>query len=179
MSDLAKTLLFIFCFLVAVNAARAQNVAEPGDDAQILKVISIIDQNESKIADLAQGKNIDPVVLHYAKLIQIDHQMNLDWDKELTRYLGSAPPQDSALITHWRNLGQDILIKLAPLDKDDFSREFIWELIRGYSNALVWIYSQNPQDKQIKMFLEDTKQRLALHLKRAQQLREEVLDNPG
>ncbi len=176
-----KNLIWLGCIILGVyliahaKFALAQMIPRQKDDAQVLGLIEAEDFNEIHLAQLAEQKNIDQPILAYAWGLERYQRKNLDDLRKLSSELGINHVSNNGQIVYMRRRGEQEIFNLAPLDQDDFSREFIWDMITGHSKVLSWIDSQDVHHAEVRKFLEETMRHITFQLKMAQQIREKVL----
>ena len=144
-------------------------------DADILSVVAVIDQNEIQMAHMVEQKNVNRHILDYAKMLDRDHNKNLDQDQQLSQELGLTLGENSGTAGQLQSDGNKGMAALSSLDQVSFSREFISDMIKGHTDVLNWIDNQQAQNERVKRFLNETRKYISKHLKKAQYIQVHVL----
>jgi len=145
---------------------------EMGDDAEALAIVMAIDRNEINAAEAAQGKELSQPVMDYATMLEQEHTANLNKAQNLSQTL-NVTTNETTEVQNLQQKGEDMLAKLNPLNGNEFEREYISSMIQGHQDALNMIDNQllpSADNDQVRSFLNETRQAVAMHLERAQQL---------
>lgn len=162
--------------LFAVLAASAPPARAGGNygpaDAEVLEVLSAINRNEIAAAELAIAKSTAPQVLNYAKMMEEDHQANLNEAQRLLKNAGPAPV-DEAESADVKAKGEIELVALQPLEGSRFNAAYISMMVKGHGDALATIDKKlfpKARSKDVKTHLRDTRNRVAAHLAEARRV---------
>jgi putative membrane protein len=155
--------------LTAAGPWAEADIPVQNTDADILGVLSVIDENEITTAQLAQEKDMDKNVLDFARMLAFDHSKHLDETKYISQTLGLSIT-DNLLLQKMRTDATQERGALEALDGNDFAQLFIADIIKHHSEALNWLEQQNSQNQEITDFINKTRGQLAMHLKAAQKI---------
>ena len=164
--------LTLFAVLTAsVPSARAEGNYGPAD-AEVLKVLAAINTHEINAAVLAIAKSTAPQVLNYAKMMEEDHQANLN---ETLRLLKNAGPEpvDEAESAAVKAQGEAHLADLRPLEGSRFNAAYISMMVKGHGETLSTLDKKlipKARSKDVKKHLRDTRDRVAAHLAEARRV---------
>lgn len=163
-------------------------------EADVLPIVMAIDANEIAAGALAVTKNVNPLITGYANML-IDHHgdnlrksialcKDMEGDKvgqanpgepQLAGERTTIEPPQSVKIIQWK--GAECLGRLAPLDGDAFRVAYLDDMIKGHTMALNLIDTKLMSaavNEDLKKHLTETRESVATHLKRAQDLRAEI-----
>lgn len=171
MGKLMRACAFVLTFWtmgIGIPLAIAE-ISVQNSDAETLGILSGIDQNEIQEAQLAEQKNINSQVLDYARMLDKEHNKHLDQTRQLAQALGLVIGNNASL-DHLRTQGAQDLAVLTPLNGSAFVQLYLADIIKGHSEALNWIESQDASDGDVKKFLQETRNDMTMHFKKAQNL---------
>jgi predicted outer membrane protein len=152
---------------------RAVGNADAKGDAEVLGLVGAVNDNEIVAAMEAGKKKLSQPVADYAKMLHMDHGMNL----EKTLMLGQkidVTPMETAEVDKLRVKGAGELAMLVPLTGDTFSAAYLAAMIKGHTEVLDMIDNQllkRAAHEAVKAHLTDTRASVAKHLAAAKQLR--------
>jgi predicted outer membrane protein len=174
MKKLVCTIFFFIglYFIIGLECVLA-DIPVQHSDAEVLGVLSVIDQNEIQAAQLAEQKTIDQRVLDYARTLDVECNQHLDHTRHISQELGMTL-EDNASLDQLRAQGTEDLAALTALDAGDFARLYLEDMIKGYSEALNWMDIQNTNNEHVKEFLKETRRRLVMHLEKASKMQANV-----
>jgi predicted outer membrane protein len=171
MKELIRSGVITIGFLMISMGCVGAEIPVQHTDAEILGVLSAVDQNEIQAAQLAEQKFIVKGVLDYAKMLDMDHNKHLDDARRISQELGLIVEDDASLDQIRTKGGQD-LAALTALDGEAFAQLYIADVIKEYSETLNWMNSQSAQNQQLKAFLTETRNRFLTHFDKAQEIQE-------
>ncbi len=151
---------------------RAMGNADAKGDAEILGLVGAVNDNEIVAAMEAAKKKLSQPVADYAKMLHMDHGMNL----EKTLMLGqkiNVTPMETAEVDKLRVKGAGELAMLVPLDGDKLAAAYLAAMIKGHTEVLAMIDNQllkRASHDAVKAHLTETRGSVAKHLAAAKQL---------
>jgi putative membrane protein len=180
-SVFAATPLLAFSYPDNHNNPQAENQSV-GDnkDGEVIATLITINKNEIAAANLAEKKQISPMVKNYAKLLHKDHSQNLNNTIKLSHKINERPEQTEGVIA-LRKHGQEEMATLQPLNGQKFEVAFINDMVKGHQAALDKIDNtllQNAHNPQLKRHLQMTRNKVAQHLQIAKKIQSQLKSSP-
>jgi putative membrane protein len=165
---IASTLLTSF----SMSATAAENTPpSSGRDAHALAVVATADRDEIAAAKQAQTKKLGADTMAYAKMLQNDHQANLDQTRALAAKAGKdAAPSDKDAM-HKKDA--QTLADLAKLDGDTYEKAYLDAMVKGHTEVLAKLDNDlvpKASDPAVKDHLSKTREAVAAHLEKAKAL---------
>ena len=151
---------------------RPMGNADAKGDAEILGLVGAVHDNEIVAAMEAGKKKLSQPVADYAKMLHMEHGMNL----EKTLMLGqkiNVTPMETAEVDKLRVKGAGDLAMLVPLDGEKFAAAYLAAMIKGHTEVLDMIDNQllkRAANDAVKAHLTETRGSVAKHLAAAKQL---------
>jgi len=151
---------------------RAMGNADAKGDAEILGLVGAVNDNEIVAAMEAGKKKLSQPVADYAKMLHMEHGMNL----EKTLMLGqkiNVTPLETAEVDKLRVKGAGELAMLVPLDGEKFAAAYLAAMIKGHTEVLDMVDNQllkRASNEAVKAHRTETRGSVAKHLAAAKQL---------
>ena len=171
------TILAIATFGFTTGALAKENMqgAKAGvkpADAETVKLLMAINQNEINLANEAQKKQLSPSVGDYAKMISKEHSENLTKTNEIAQ-ANQITPKDSPRSRLLEGKGEKEVTKLSALEGPKFEAAFIQAMIKGHTEALSIIKARISVtgNDALKTHLTETRDRIQSHLDQAKALK--------
>jgi putative membrane protein len=120
----------------------------------------------------AGKKKLSQPVADYAKMLHMEHGMNLEKSLMLGQKLDVTPTETTA-VDKLRVKGAGELAMLVPLEGEKFAVAYLAAMIKGHTEVLDMIDSQllkRAADEAVKAHLTETRGSVAKHLAAAKQL---------
>jgi putative membrane protein len=140
-------------------------------DSEILGILMAGDRNEIASAQQAQGKDIAPEVMNYAKMIEQEHKADLDKLEALSKKIGVEPTLGAQATQ--RVKGLKVLAMLTPVNGKDFEKKYIDAMVQDHTEDLNLIdtdLSKDVKNPELKAQIAETRSHIAMHLDKAKQL---------
>ena len=155
----------------AADAGAAATVpAGSLDDAEILAVVRTVNSAEVAAAELATERAAAGETRQYAQHVMEDHSKG---NQQVATLAAAIPPRDNALSMTLREQGAADLEKLEQQSGEQFDRTFVVAQARMHQQVLDTIDEQllpAADDQQLRMLLQTTREKVAMHLEHAQEL---------
>lgn len=166
--------LLLFSGLIAYAGDESD---KKQSNAQILQDLIVIDQNELLAAQLATEKADNAKVKEYAVLLLKEHQANLEKTTALAKKINSTP-QGSDLSQELQNMGEKTLNQLKTVTKGKFDKAYLQVMITSHKKALNLLdqFIKDSTNEQLTNHLQETRQHVAMHLAKAQELQKKSDD---
>ncbi len=152
---------------------RVMGNVDAKGDAEVLGLVAAVNENEIVAAmEVKKKKNISQPVADYAKMLHMDHGMNLEKTLMLGKQI-SVTPAETAEVDKLRVKGAGELAMLVPLDGDKFAAAYVAAMIKGHTEVLAMIDNlllKRATNDAVKSHLKDTRSSVAKHLATAKQL---------
>lgn len=144
-------------------------------DAQILKIIMVVNTNEVNAGKLAEGKATNSDVKNFAKKMQADHSKNLKDAEKLANKL-NIKPEDSDTSNDLQKQGQEEGDKLAATDPTKFDQDYMDAMVNGHKKVLDMLDNTIPNTKNpdLVKFLKATRNKVEQHYKLAQEVSKKI-----
>ena len=140
------------------------------DDAEILAVVRTVNSAEVAAAELATERAAAGDTRQYAQHVMEDHSKG---NQQVATLAAAIPPRDNALSMSLREQGAADIEKLEQHSGEQFDRVFVEAQARMHQQVLDTIDEQllpAADDQQLKMLLQTTREKVAMHLEHAQEL---------
>jgi putative membrane protein len=159
-------ILIMACVTPRVMAAQTSP-----SDAEALALVAAIDKNEITGAEKAAEKKTSKPVLEYAQMLHKQHTANLDQTMKIAKKIGVDPAETPA-VQALHAKGDQEVAALAPLDGDQFARQYVSNMIQDHTEALNMLDSRisAAQNEDVKKLLTKTRSHVAMHLERAKKI---------
>jgi putative membrane protein len=145
-------------------------------EGEVIATLITLDKNEMAAANLAEKKQISPLIKNYAKLIHRDHSQNLSATLKLSQKIKERPEQTEDVIA-LKKQGQEEMATLQPLNGQKFEVAFINAMVKGHQAALDKIDDMllpNAHTPQLKRHLQMTRNKVAQHLQIAKKIQSQL-----
>lgn len=141
-------------------------------DDKIFSEIITLDKNEIAAAREGEKRATNPKVREFARYLSKHHSINLKKTLSLSHKLKIIPEEDYRSMQMQRD-GERELTQLKTLDKNDFDRVFISDMIRDHRQALSLLNDalRKVTNPMLKAHLMAMYQVVEHHLQRAEKLR--------
>ncbi len=154
---------------------------EPLSEAQIVGVVSTIDQGEIAQAEIAQMRARDMSVREYARRLRAEHQATEGRLQALQAELGMRMAE-SELGADLRQQNERIAEQLRQTSNAQFDVVFLDGQIGLHQRAILILDTQllpQSENARVETFLQDTRASLVTHLVQARRLRARFPQEPG
>jgi putative membrane protein len=166
----------------AVNAPAATaadtSAAPPGAPAagalsqgQAVAMVGAVDKHEIAAAEQAKSKKVTGDVADFANMLHSEHSRNL----EAGQKLGVA--QTSAEVTSMEEKGRADLAMLGEKSGKDYEKAYVDAMVKGHEEALSLLDSRllpAATDENVRTFLNNSRDHVAMHLERAKALQQKA-----
>lgn len=150
------------------DASAASAVVSAG---AALAIVAAVDEHEIAAAEQARAKQVTGDVLEYANLLQREHAANLKAGEALNR--GAAGPADTVEAEARRTKGRAELAALDMKSGADYQNAYIDAMVKGHGEVLALLETRlipSATDEQLRNFLTNSRDHVAMHLERAKSL---------
>jgi putative membrane protein len=140
-------------------------------DGEIVGILMASDKNEIAVAQQAEGRNLSPEVMDFAKMLETEHQDDLNTLQTLSQKEGIQPPATAGMVI--RAKGAKNLAMLMPQNGKDYEKSFVNAMVQDHIEDLDLIDKDLMKDVHnpaLKAQLADTRSHVAMHLDKAKQL---------
>lgn len=144
-----------------------------GTDAEVLAFVIASDMNEVLAAAQAQLKKIAQPIMDYAKMLHMEHGMNIEKTMKLGQTIKTKPAHTNA-VDNLQVKGAGELAAIVPLNGKDFETAYIDAMIKGHNEVLAMIDGKllkQAKNGDLKKHLAETRQHVAMHLEAAKKLK--------
>ena len=172
--------------LAVVGVATAQNPSPAPEkpatvpapqpaagDTVALSTLRAVNKHEIAAAELAQSKSIDAATMDYAKMLEKDHEANLEKVEEISK-LTKTPLAESPDIKALEDQTRNERERLAKLDGAAFQTAYLDAMIAGHADVLGKLDAKllpGASDVAVQQHLRATRESVSRHLDKAKQLR--------
>lgn len=148
-------------------------------EAQILGLISAINQNEINAAEEASKRQLSQEVYNYAAKMQQEHTANLEKTIKLGLKLDIRPASTSENKEVQKQIekGEKELDKLTRLSPDKFEKAYIDAMVKDHSEALNLIDKKlmnMSNNTEVKDHLTETREHVSTHLEEAKKIQADL-----
>lgn len=143
-----------------------------GSDGEILAFVNAINTNEINAAQEAKRKDINKNVMDYADMLLTEHQNNMEKTNQLASNQNISATETDR-VTALKQKGQDLLTRLQGLNGANFESAYVQAMIKDHQDGLNLLDNQlipQADNESVKQHLTETRQHIAKHLERAQEL---------
>lgn len=158
------------------GAAMTPPPAERLNDAQIAKIVMVVNTADSAGGTLAQQKAQNAEVKQFGQLMVTDHGALNKQTQQLAQRLG-VTPEDSPVSQQLQTKTQQTAQHLQGLSGAEYDRQYIQHEVEMHQQALQMLDQQllpNAQNPDLKKLLQDARPIYEGHLQRAQQVQSAV-----
>ncbi|MEG3192586.1 DUF4142 domain-containing protein [Lysobacter sp. D1-1-M9] len=184
----------------ALTDTMAMDQSAVGSDqgAEALALVMAVDEHDIAAAEQARDKDVDGEVREFADMLHTEHTQNLETTRQLMQNTGGAVgdsaeasadpavrgdvagPQAGAMadvgnmpeVQAQRQKGEMVLRDLGAMEGDEYEQAYIDAMVQGHTDALAMLDErlQGVDDEQIRQHLTMTRDAIASHLERGQEL---------
>lgn len=143
---------------------------------EALGFVIVIDRNEIDASAEALKKELSEPVREFAEMLYKQHSENMEKTMRLGKQIDGSPIQ-SPEAEKLRTESETKLKELGQLNANEFEKQFIEAMVVSHSQALELIDNKllaSAQDEKVTAHLKETRESIAMHLKKAQQLQEQT-----
>lgn len=172
-TKLSLKILSILAAMSLLAIPAPTRAADVTGDAEIIGLLNTINQNEIKAGEIAAKKASTHDVMAYATHMQKAHQTNLDQTLKISEKLGVSADTATDEAIKLRENGIKELMKLSPLDGNQFDRAYIDSMVKDHHEALNTIDQKlipAARSDDLRQHLTETREHVSNHLQEAQKI---------
>ena len=157
------------------SSAASPNASATGamTQGQAVALVRAVDKHEIAAAEQAKGKKVTGDVADYANMLHREHSKNL----EAGQKLGAS--ESSPEVTAMEEKGRSELSTLDQKSGKDYEKAYVDAMVKGHQDALSLIDNRllpAAQDANVRTFLTNSREHVAMHLERGQALQKKMGD---
>lgn len=138
-----------------------------------LALVAAVDEHEIAAAEQARAKKVSGDVLEYANLLHREHTANLQAGQALAARAGGARSNEAADADAMRKKGRDELAALDAQSGAAYQKAYVDAMVKGHGEVLVLLDTRlipAATDEQLRTFLTNSRNHVAMHLERGKAL---------
>jgi len=147
--------------------------APPPAPGVSLALVAAVDEYELAAVEQAHGRKLSAPVREYARMLEREHGENLAAARSLTSGGTLIEPETTTEVHALVGRGKATLEALANTPPEHYERDWLQAMVDGHTEALAMLDTRlipAAKDDQLRNFLNNTRDHMAMHLERGKTL---------
>jgi len=147
--------------------------APPPSPGVSLALVAAVDEYELAAVEQANGRKLSEPVREYARLLEREHGENLAAARALTSGGNLIEPETTTEVHALTGRGKATLESLANTPAEHYEHAWLQAMVEGHTEALALLDTRlipATKDDQLRNFLNNTRDHMAMHLERGKTL---------
>ncbi len=153
------------------DASGATSPDAMPSEAAAVALVAVVDQHEIAAAEQARSKQVGGAVLDYANMLHREHSNNLQAGQALR--IGGGPEANSPEVEAMKSKGRAEVATLDAKSGADYQKAYVDAMVKGHAEVVQLLDTKlipAAKDEQVRNFLTNTRDHVAMHLERGEAL---------